>query len=115
MQPPPLEVRQKIVDALDVIGPYFRSFAVVLLGENARINQPILEGLTLLARPRFPMQFFSSLPAAAAWLCDTTARCAAGPLAAADLVAAAECVRQVQPERREERRRARTIPIVSAG
>ena len=114
LQPPPLEVRQKIVDALDVIGPYFRGFAVVLLGDNARINQPILEGLTLLARPRFPMQFFSSLPAAAGWLCDTAARCAEGPLAAADLVAAAECVRQVQPERREERRRARTYRVVRA-
>ena len=115
LQPPPLEVRQKIVDALDVIGPYFRGFAVVLLGDNARINQPILEGLTLLARPRFPMQFFSTLPAAAGWLCATVARCAAGqPLAAADLVAAAECVRQVQPERREERRRARTFRAVRA-
>jgi RNA polymerase sigma-70 factor (ECF subfamily) len=115
LQPPTLEVRQKIVDALDIIGPYFRSFAVVLLGESARINQPILEGLALLARPRFPMQFFSSLPAAAAWLCETTARCADGPLAAGDVVAAAECVRQLQPERREERRRARTYPVVSAG
>jgi len=47
MLPPALEVRQKIVDALEIIGPYFNSFAVVLLGENARINQPILEGLML--------------------------------------------------------------------
>ena len=73
----------------------------MLLGDSARINQPILEGLTLLARPRFPMHFFSSLPAAAGWLCDTVARCAEGPLAANDLVAAAESVRRLQPERRD--------------
>ena len=86
----------------------------MLLGDTARINQPILEGLALLARPRFPMQFFSSLPAAAGWLCSTVARCPAGPLDADDLVAAAECVRQVKPERRDERRRARTFPAVRA-
>ena len=114
LQPPALDVRQKIVDALEVIGPYFRAFAVVLLGDNARINQPILEGLTLLARPRFPMHFFSSLPAAAGWLCDTVARCAEGPLAANDLVAAAESVRRLQPERHDERRHARSYRAVRA-
>jgi len=114
LHPPALDVRQRIVDSLEVIGPYFRAFAVVLLGDNARINQPILEGLALLARPRFPMQFFSSLPAAAGWLCDTVARCAEGPLAAADLVAAAESVRRLQPERRDERRHARSYRAVRA-
>jgi RNA polymerase sigma-70 factor (ECF subfamily) len=114
LHPPALDVRQRIVDALEVIGPYFRAFAVVLLGDNARINQPILEGLTLLARPRFPMHFFSCLPAAAGWLCDTVARCAEGPLAANDLVAAAESVRRLQPERHDERRHAQSFPAVRA-
>ena len=63
--PPTFEARQKIVDAMEIVGPYFNSFAVVLLGENARINQPILEGLMLLARPRFPLRFFSSVKGAA--------------------------------------------------
>src|SRR5689334_11427679 len=39
MQPPTLEVRQKIVDALEIVGPYFSAFAVVLLTANARINR----------------------------------------------------------------------------
>ena len=74
VRPPTLEARQKIADALEIVGPYFNSFAVVLLGDNARINQPILEGLMLLARPRFPTRFFSSVQAAAEWLCEADAR-----------------------------------------
>jgi RNA polymerase sigma-70 factor (ECF subfamily) len=114
LRPPALEVRQKIVDALEVIGPYFTSFAAVLMGDNARINQPILEGLTVLVRARFPMRFFPTLKTAASWLCETTARGAAGPLAAADLLSAAERVRQLEPERRDDRRHVRMFPVVRA-
>jgi RNA polymerase sigma-70 factor (ECF subfamily) len=114
MRPPTLEARQKIVDALEIVGPYFTSFAVVLLTENARINRPILEGLALLARPRFPMRFFFSVSAATAWLSATTARSAAGPLVPDELAAAAERVRQLDPERREERRHVRHFRAVSA-
>ena len=114
MLPPALDVRQKIVDALEIVGPYLNSFAVVLLGENARINQPILEGLMLLARPRFPMRFFSSVRAAAEWLCETTARDCAGPLASAKLAAAAEDMRRLDAVRDDEARQARSFRAVSA-
>jgi len=114
MLPPTLEARQKIVDALEIVGPYFTAFAVVLLTENARINRPILEGLALLARPRFPMRFFFSVSAASAWLSATSARSAAGPLVPDELTAAAERVRRLDPERREERRHVRSFRTVSA-
>lgn len=114
MLPPTLEARQKIVDALEIVGPYFTAFAVVLLTENARINRPILEGLALLARPRFPMRFFFSVSAATAWLSATSARSAAGRLVPDELAAAAERVRQLDPERREERRHVRSFRAVSA-
>ena len=112
--PPPLDARQKIVDALEIIGPYFTSFAVVIVSTNARIYRPILEGLTLLVRPRFPMRFFFSLKAATAWLCATTARGAAGPLLPDELTAAAERVRRIDPDRRDERRPVRVLRSVSA-
>ena len=114
MLPPTLAARQKIVDALEIVGPYFTGFAVVLLTENARINRPILEGLALLARPRFPMRFFFSVSAATAWLSATTARSAAGRLVPDELAAAAERVRQLDPARREERRHVRYFRAVSA-
>ena len=113
MLPPGLETRQKIVDAIEMVGPYFKSFAVVAMGDSGRLNQPILEGLMLLARPRFPMRFFSSVQAAAEWLCQTTARGCAGPLAAEELAAAAERLRRVDPESRSDHRDARARPTVS--
>jgi RNA polymerase sigma-70 factor (ECF subfamily) len=112
--PPSLETRRKIADALDVVGPYFGSFAVVLLAANARINQPILQGLTLLARSRFPMQFFASVTAAAEWLCATTARGPRGPLEVDELTAAIEHVRRLDADRLDDRRRARNLDVVSA-
>jgi RNA polymerase sigma-70 factor (ECF subfamily) len=113
LQPPTLEARQKIVDAFETMGPYLNSFAVVLLGENGRINRPILQGLVLLARPRFPMRFFSSVQAAADWLCETVARGCAGPLVPCELAAAAEQMRQVgAAAANDERRRVRSFPVV---
>jgi RNA polymerase sigma-70 factor (ECF subfamily) len=111
--PPPLEVRRKIVDAIEVVGPYVSGFAVALLASNAHIYQPILEGLMLLARPRFPVRFVTSVTAAAQWLCATTARGPGGPLDPAALAAAAERVRRLDAERRDARRRPRSHAIVS--
>jgi hypothetical protein len=58
------------------------------------------------------MRFFSSLPAAAEWLCGSVARAAGGPLTSKQLVAAAETVRRLAPERPEDGRRARAHPVV---
>jgi len=115
MRPPTLEARQKIVDVMEIVGPYFTSFAVVLLGAKTRINQPILEGLMLLARPRFPMSFFSCTGEAIDWLCKTTARDAGdGPLCPAALAAAVERVRGIDGDGDGDRRRARPFRTVSA-
>jgi len=98
MRPPPLAARRRIVDALEMVGPFFSAFAVVLLGESAQINRSILAGLTVLTQSPFPipMSFFRSLDAAAEWLCRDVARGPAGPIAPADLVAAAEHIRRLQ-------------------
>jgi RNA polymerase sigma-70 factor, ECF subfamily len=112
MLPPALETRQKIVDAIELVGPYFKSFAVVVLGDNGRINQPILEGLMLLARPRFPMRFFASVQAAADWLCETTARGCAGPLDPRQLADAAERLRRIETDGGQENRHARVLASV---
>ena len=113
MRPPPLEARNKIVDALEIVGPYFSTFAVVLLAPNAHIYQPILEGLMLQARPRFPVRFVTSIMAAAQWLCATTARGTGGPLTATALAAAAERVRRLDAGRPDDRRRPRSHAVVS--
>ena len=69
----------------------------------------------LLARPRFPLRFFSSVMAAAEWLCRTTARGFAGrPLAPAKLAAAAENMRRLDAVRDDEARHARSFRAVSA-
>ena len=68
----------------------------------------------LLARPRFPLRFFSSVMAAAEWLCRTTARGCAGPLAPAKLAAAAEDMRRLDAVRDDEARHARSFRAVSA-
>ena len=114
MRPPTLEARQKIVEVLEIIGPYFKTFAVVLLGAKTHINQPILEGLTLLARPHFPMCFFASVAPAVDWLCQTAARGPDGPLCPAALADAAERVRRIDADREDDPRPARSFRTVSA-
>ena len=79
--PPSLAARQRIVEALEVVGPYLRALALVLLGGTAAISEPIISGLMLLARPRFPMRAFSGIESAATWLSDTYAHRPRGPLA----------------------------------
>jgi hypothetical protein len=114
MRPPTLETRQKIVDVLEIVGPYFSSFAVVLLAASTRINQPILEGLTLLARPRFPMRFFASVGPAVDWLCQTTAHGSSGPLLPGALADAVARVRGLDGGRGDDPRPARSLRAVSA-
>ena len=91
--PPPLAARGKIVEALDKFGPYVVKYATALLGGSAWIAQPIMSGLMVLARPRFPMRFFKSVDTAAEWLGDDCARGPHGALTQGDLSAAAEYLR----------------------
>jgi RNA polymerase sigma-70 factor, ECF subfamily len=94
-EPPGLAARQKIVEALEIVGPYLSAFALVLLGGMSSIGAQILNGLMLLARPRFPMRHFDAIEPAAAWLCSSYARSAHGPLGARELVTAAERLRAI--------------------
>ena len=96
-EPPTLEARQKVVKALEIVGPYIGAFALVLTGGVSSISEPILNGLMLLARPRFPMRCFDGVAPAAAWLCDTYARGARGALPAGELAAAVERLRALAP------------------
>jgi RNA polymerase sigma-70 factor (ECF subfamily) len=93
--PPNLAGRRKIVEALDHFGPHVIKYSTVLLGGGSWIAQPIMSGLMVLARPRFPMRFFKSVDAAAAWLANECALGPDGPLAADQLVAAGEYLRDV--------------------
>jgi len=97
-RPPSLAARQKLVDALDIIGPYISAFAVALLGGTSSISEPIVSGMMLLAGPRFPMRAFAGIEPAAAWLCETYAHGAHGPLSARTLAAAGERLRALRPE-----------------
>jgi RNA polymerase sigma-70 factor (ECF subfamily) len=95
VRPPPLAARRKIVEALDLFGPYVVKYATALLGGGAWIAQPIMSGLMVLARPRFPMRFFKSVEAGAAWLAEDCGRGPSGALTAAELTAASEYLRGV--------------------
>jgi hypothetical protein len=57
--------------------------------------QPIMNGTTILTRPRFPMHFFTALTPAAAYLCRGYALGAHGALTTAELVAAMEHLRRL--------------------
>lgn len=95
VRPPNLAGRRKIVEALDRFGPHVIKYSTVLLGGGSWIAQPIMSGLMVLARPRFPMRFFKTADSAAAWLADACALGPNGPLPADELVAAAEYLRGV--------------------
>jgi RNA polymerase sigma-70 factor (ECF subfamily) len=69
-RPPNLAARQKIVAMLEQHAHDIRVYATALQGGAAWIARPIMTGLSLLARPPFPMQFFNGVPAAARWLAD---------------------------------------------
>ena len=96
-EPPSLAARQRIVDALEIVGPYVSAFALAPLGDGASISQAIVSGMMLLARPRFPLRSFPGIEPAASWLCGTYARGARGPLSADQLGAAAERLRALRP------------------
>lgn len=95
VRPPNLAGRRKIVEALDRFGPHVIKYSTVLLGGGAWVAQPIMSGLMVLARPRFPMRFFKAIDAAAVWLADSCALGPNGPLHAEELVAAAGSLRDV--------------------
>lgn len=96
VRPPPLPARQRIVRALDEMGPHVLGYATVLLGGMALIARPIMSGLAVLSRPRFPMRFFSSVSSGSDWLCAHCARGVDGPMSSARLTAAAERLSLVQ-------------------
>jgi RNA polymerase sigma-70 factor (ECF subfamily) len=93
MVAPSLLARQRIVEALEVVGPYINAFATVLLGGTSAISEPILRGMMLLARPRFPIRFFTAMEPAAEWLCSGYARGPDGPMRTAELISAAQRLR----------------------
>ena len=69
-RPPDLVARQKIVRMLEQHAHHIRAYATALQGGAAWIARPIMTGLSLLARPPFPMQFFNGVPPAARWLAE---------------------------------------------
>ena len=69
-RPPDLAARQKIVSMLEQHAHHIRAYATALQGGAAWIARPIMTGLSLLARPPFPMQFFNGVPPAARWLAE---------------------------------------------
>jgi RNA polymerase sigma-70 factor (ECF subfamily) len=101
-RPPPLAARRKIVEALDKLGPYVVKYATALLGGGAWIAQPIMSGLMVLARPRFPMRFFKSVEAGAAWLAEDCGRGPSGALTPEELTAAGEYLRGVSRAHRTQ-------------
>ncbi len=70
-RPPNLAARQKIVAMLEQHAHHVRAYATALQGGAAWIARPIMTGLSLLARPPFPMQYFNGVPAAARWLAES--------------------------------------------
>lgn len=69
-RPPNLAARQKIVRMLEQHAEHVRVYAAALEGGAAWIAKPIMTGLSRLARPPFPMQFFNGVPSAARWLSE---------------------------------------------
>ena len=90
---PELPARKLIVELLERWGPSFLAYATVMAGKGAWIVRPIMSGLLVLTRPRFPMQFFKSVPDASGWLCARYAMGAEGHLPERTLTAAVEHLR----------------------
>jgi hypothetical protein len=68
-RPPALDARKKIVELLQRHATDIRIYATALQGGLSWIVRPIMTGLSLLAQPPFPMEFFSGTAAASRWLC----------------------------------------------
>jgi RNA polymerase sigma-70 factor (ECF subfamily) len=69
-RPPNLVARQKIVALLEKHSGHIRVYATAIQGDSAWIVRPIMTGLSFLARPSFPMQYFNGVPLAARWLAE---------------------------------------------
>jgi RNA polymerase sigma-70 factor (ECF subfamily) len=96
VHPPALSTRKRIVEALDAMGQNVIAYATVMMGKAAWIVRPVMSGLVFLTRPRFPMQFFGSVPDAAGWLCSRYALGPEGALPASILSAAVERLRSTE-------------------
>jgi RNA polymerase sigma-70 factor, ECF subfamily len=86
-RPPSLEARKLIIDLLQTFGPFCQAYGTALEGGMSWIVKPVMTGLAMLTRPKFPLRFLSGVPAASAWIAPRS-RGPAGPLAP-DLLAAA--------------------------
>jgi hypothetical protein len=95
-RPPAFAARKKLLAVMEGLGPYLLCYAGVLLGGSALLAQPIMNGLALLARPRFPMAFFRDPEPAAQWVSQHWARGPDGPLSAAEIGIAADLLRRLR-------------------
>jgi RNA polymerase sigma-70 factor (ECF subfamily) len=91
-RPPNQDARKLIVELMQLHSNNIRIYATALQGGMAWIARPIMSGLSLLARPPFPMEFFNGTPAAANWLAANWAGAAA--VGSLTLTRAAEKLRQ---------------------
>jgi RNA polymerase sigma-70 factor (ECF subfamily) len=96
VRPPELAARKRIVEVLDMWGSRIVAYATVMNGRGAWIARPIMSGLLVLIRPRFPMQFFGSVPDAARWLCTRFALGSQGPMQEGTLSSAVERLRALR-------------------
>src|SRR5262249_46357997 len=84
IRPPPLDARKKIVEIMRTHGHIVQAYGTALQGGFSWIAKPIMTGLARLVRPPFPMRFFTSIEATAAWLAPRS-QGPDGPLTAAAL------------------------------
>lgn len=95
IRPPARPARKRIVSSLDAMGSHVLAYATAMLGKTAWIVRPIMSGLLVLSRPRFPMQFMTSVDGAARWLCHYPVLKPSGPVTAAALTNAVERLRHI--------------------
>jgi hypothetical protein len=95
-RPPNLAARQKIVAMLEKHSRHIRVYATAIEGDSAWIVRPIMTGLSFLARPPFPMQYFKGVPLAARWLAENHSKLS--NVSAATLVETTERLRSYAPK-----------------
>jgi RNA polymerase sigma-70 factor, ECF subfamily len=83
---PARDARKLIVELLKTFGRFCDAYGTALEGGMSWLVRPIMTGLAMLTRPRFPIRFLSGVPAAAAWIAPYSVG-ASGPLQAEALVA----------------------------
>jgi hypothetical protein len=94
-RPPGLEARKLIVDLLKTFGPHCDAYGTALEGGMSWIVKPVMTGLAMLTRPRFPMRFLSGVQTASKWIAPYT-RGPAGPLSPGVLAAAIAHLRRLE-------------------